>query len=141
MGKKISLLQILAGLNAVLVLIALAVSIVSSNTAYKLNNINLVMIGCIVTAVLDVVAIVVCNKLPGFCVDIIFFATAILTAIALCTMIQGRILLMGYIYFSDLESNNPVAVSAMNLAIGSWVLYLVALVCNFVIGFSKHRKG
>ena len=140
MGKKISLLQILAGLNAVLVLIALAVSVVSSNTAYKLNNINLVITGCVVTAVLDIIAVVVCNKLPGFCVDIIFFATAILTAIALCTMIQGRILLMGYIYFSDLESNNPIAISAMNLAIGSWVQYGLALLSNYVLGFSRHSK-
>ena len=140
MGKKISKLQVLAGLDAVLVLVALAVSVVSSNTAYSLNNLNLVIIGCAVTAALDVVAIVVGNKLPGVCVDIIFFATAVLTALALCTMIQGRILLVGYIYFSDLESNNPVAISAMNMAIGSWVLYVVALVCNFIIGFSKHSK-
>lgn len=140
MGRKISKLQVLAGLNAVLVLIALVVSIVSSNTAYSLNNLNLVIIGCAVTAALDVLAILAGEKLPGVCVDVIFFATAVLTALAMCTMIQGRVLLVGYIYFSDLESNNPIAISAMNMAIVSWVLYVAALVINYVIGFSKHAK-
>ena len=140
MDKKNKKLQILAAINAVLVLIALALSIVSSKTAYALNNLNLVIIGCAVTAALDVLAVIAGKKLPGVIVDIMFFATAVLTALALCTMIQGRVLLMGYIYFSDLESNNPIAISAMNMAIFSWVLYVLALVINYVIGFTKHAK-
>ena len=140
MDKKNNRLKILAVLNAILVLIALALSVVSSNTAYPLNNLNLVIIGCAVTAVLDVLAVAAGDKLPGVIVDIMFFATAVLTALALCAMIQGRVLLMGYIYFSDLESNNPIAIAAMNKAIISWVLYAIALLINFVIGFSK-RAG
>ena len=140
MGKKNTKLRILACLNAILVLIALALSIVSSNTAYALNNLNLVIIGCAATAALDVIAVALSDKLPGVIVDIMFFATAVLTALALCTMIQGRVLLMGYIYFSDLESNNPIAIAAMNKAIISWVLYAIALLINFAIGFSKHAK-
>lgn len=140
MAKKDTKLQVLAGINCVLILIALAVSIVSSNTAYALNNLNLVIIGCAVTAALDAIVIALGKKLPGVCIDVAFFATAVLTAMAMCTMIQGRVLLMGYIYFSDLESNNPIAISAMNMAIASWVLYALALVVNFIIGFSKHVK-
>ena len=140
MNKKNTKLKVMAAINAVLVLIALALSIVSSNTAYALSNLNLVIIGCAVTAALDVIAVALSDKLPGVIVDIMFFATAVLTAVALCTMIQGRVLLMGYIYFSDLESNNPIAIAAMNKAIISWVLYAIALLINFVIGFSKHAK-
>jgi hypothetical protein len=55
-------------------------------------------------------------------------------------MIQGRTKLMGYVYFSDLESSNPIAISAMNLAIVAWVFYLVALIVNIVIGFLKHEN-
>ena len=140
MAKKNTKLRVLACINAILILIALALSVVSSNTAYALNNLNLVIIGCAVTAALDVIVVALGNRLPGVCVDIAFFATAVLTALAMCTMIQGRVLLMGYIYFSDLESNNPIAISAMNMAIASWVLYALALIVNYVIGFSKHAK-
>ena len=52
-------------------------------------------------------------------------------------MIAGRVLLMGYVYFSDLESNNPVAVSAMNIAIAAWVCFAVALIAGIIVGFSR----
>ncbi len=58
----------------------------------------------------------------------------------MCTLIQGRVLLAGYIYFSDLESSNPVAIAAMNLAIAAVVAYLLALILSIVSGFSKHAK-
>lgn len=137
MDRTNSRLRILAMLHAALVLIAMALSIVSSNTAYALNNLNLVIAGCAITVALDIAYIAFGRKLPGICVDIAFLATAALTAMALCTMIQGRVLLMGYIYFSDLESNNPIAILGMNLAIASWVAYILALVLNFAIGFTK----
>ena len=65
---------------------------------------------------------------------------SLLTAFAMCTLIQGRVLLAGYIYFSDLESSNPVAIAAMNLAIAAVVAYLLALILSIVSGFSKHTK-
>lgn len=138
MEKKISKLQILAGLNGILVAAALVFSVISSNTAYRLGNIGLVIMGCAVTVLLDALVLLLGKKLPNVCVDAAFLATAVLTALALCTMIQGRVTLIGYIYFSDLESNNPVAISGMNLAICSWVLYALALVFNYIIGFMKH---
>ena len=72
--------------------------------------------------------------------DLFLFACVILTAFAMCTLIQGRVLLAGYIYFSDLESSNPVAIAAMNLAIAAVVAYLLALILSIVSGFSKHTK-
>ena len=59
----------------------------------------------------------------------------------MCTLISGRTTLAGYIYFSDLESNNPVAVSAMNLAIGAVCAYLGAIVFTVIAGFMKTKKA
>ena len=135
-NKKV---KILTAANAVLVLAAMILSVVSSGKAYVFD-IKTVIICCVVTAVLDVLCLVMAEKLPGIALDLALLITAILTAVALCTVIQGRILLIGYIYFSDLESSNPIAISAMNLAIVSWVFYLLGLIANFIIGFSKHAK-
>lgn len=132
-------LKRLAAANAVLVLAAMALSLVSSATAYAFD-VRTVVLCCVAAAALDVLCLAFCDKLPGVVTDVAMFAAAALTALAFCTVIQGRILLIGYIYFSDLESSNPVAIAAMNLAIVSWVFYLLALVVNFVIAFIKHEK-
>ena len=79
------------------------------------------------------------RKLSGT-IALASFACVILTAFAMCTLIQGRVLLAGYIYFSDLESSNPVAIAAMNLAIAAVAAYLLALILSIVNGFSKHAK-
>ena len=139
MLKKEKKLRRLAAANAVLVLVALALSLVSSEKAYAFD-VKTVALCCGVTVALDLLCLLLGEKLPGTVADLIFFAGAVLTAIALCTVIQGRILLIGYIYFSDLESSNPVAIAAMNLAIAAFVCYALALAANFIIGFSKHAK-
>lgn len=76
------------------------------------------------------------NCLP-LCGDGRFFVDSFLIGLALCTVLSGRVLLIGYIYFSDLESSNPVAILAMNLAIAAWVFYALAIAANCVIGFSR----
>lgn len=139
MDKSMKKVKILAAANAVLVLVAMALSIVSSGKAYAFD-IKTVILCCAVTAVLDLICILFSQKLPGVVTDVALFITVVLTAIALCTVIQGRILLIGYIYLSDLESSNPIAISAMNLAIVSWVFYLLGLIATLIIGFSKHAK-
>jgi glucan phosphoethanolaminetransferase (alkaline phosphatase superfamily) len=140
MSKKMSKISLLAAVQAILLLFAMVLSIISSNTAYALNNITLVVVTCVVAVVLAAAMSLLNKKLPGVLVDLLFFVTTVCTSTALCTMIQGRTKLMGYVYFSDLESSNPVAILAMNLAIAAWVLYFAALVLNIVIGFSRHEK-
>ena len=49
--------------------------------------------------------------------------------------------LAGYIYFSDLESNNPVAIQAMHLAIGAVCAYLGAIVLTVIVGFKRTHKA
>ena len=80
------------------------------------------------------------NKLPGAVEDLFLFVSVLAAAFAMCTLIQGRVLLAGYIYFSDLESSNPVAIAAMNLAIAAVAAYLAALIITIINGFSKHEK-
>ena len=126
MAKNEKKLRTLAAINAVLVLIALALSLVSSGKAYALD-VRTIALCCGAAVILDGLCVALAAKLPGVVTDIMLFLSVMLTAIAFCTVIQGRILLIGYIYFSDLESSNPIAISAMNLAIVSWVFYLLGL--------------
>lgn len=138
--KTLSGVQKLVCLNAVLVAAALILSVVSSNTAYGLTHLPNLIAACAAAIVLDLVVFFAGEKLPGAVEDLFLFACVILTAFAMCTLIQGRVLLAGYIYFSDLESSNPVAIAAMNLAIAAVVAYLLALILSIVNGFSKHAK-
>ena len=138
--KAFSKVQKLACANAVLVAAALILSVVSSNTAYNLTHLNNLLIACTAAIVLDLIVILAGKKLPGAAEDFLLFICVLATAFAMCTLIQGRVLLAGYIYFSDLESSNPVAVAAMNLAVAAIVVYLLALLLNIVNGFSRHEK-
>ena len=138
--KAFSGVQKLACASAVLVAVALILSIVSSNTAYNLLHLNNVILACCVAIVLDLLVVFAGNKLPGAVEDIFLFVSVLAAAFAMCTLIQGRVLLAGYIYFSDLESSNPVAIAAMNLAIAAVATYLAALIITIINGFSKHEK-
>ena len=138
--KAFSGVQKLACASAVLVAVALILSVVSSNTAYNLLHLNNVILACCVAIVLDLLVVFAGNKLPGAVEDIFLFVSVLAAAFAMCTLIQGRVLLAGYIYFSDLESSNPVAIAAMNLAIAAVAAYLAALIITIINGFSKHEK-
>lgn len=141
MTKKVfSSVQKLACLNAVLIAAALILSVVSSNTAYSLMHLTNLILACAAAIVLDMVVFFAGEKLTGAVTDLFLFACVFLTAFAMCELIRGRVLLAGYIYFSDLESSNPVAIAAMNLAIAAVAAYLLALILNIVNGFSKHAK-
>lgn len=132
--------QKLACVSAVLTAAAMILSIISSNTAYSLLHLNNVILACAVAVVLDLIIVLAGKKLPGTAEDIFLFVSVLAAAFAMCTLIQGRVLLAGYIYFSDLESSNPVAIAAMNLAIAAVVAYLAALVITIINGFSRHEK-
>jgi hypothetical protein len=73
--------------------------------------------------------------------DILQWLAVILISIALSLMISGRSELMGYVWFSNLEKGNPIAVAAMNNAVYSWVCYGLALVCSVVSGFFNKKKN
>ena len=129
--------RILIALSAALALIALALSVVSSNTAYALNNLNMLLLGAGAAVLLDVIVALLGGKLPGPVRDVALLIAVLATSLAMCTLIAGRTTLAGYIYFSDLESNNPVAIRAMNLAIGGIGCYVAAIAATVIAGFRK----
>lgn len=136
--KSDKLYNILTGVNLIMMVIGVMLGVTSSNMAYSLSQINLIIIAGILVVILDIIALILSNRFG--CIiftDIIHLITILLSAAALSMMIKGRVLLMGYVYFSDLEKGNPMAVSAMNIAIISWVILLMAIVSNIWIGFVK----
>lgn len=140
MAKKMRKHQHLILVSVLFVIAALVLSVVSSQTAYSLSRLNQVIAMCGGAIALDLLLLVLWKKLPGMVRDLALGISTVLIGAALCAVVNGRVLLMGYIYFSDLESSNPIAVLAMNLAIGAWVAYGAALVLQIAAGFSKHDK-
>lgn len=135
--KRLSKLQRWGIVQSSATLIAMILGMISSQMAYSLTSMPWIIAFSAAGIVLCGAAIIFAQKIPPMLRDGIFLATSILNALALGGMIQGRTKLMGYVYFSDLESSNPTAVMAMNLAIAAWALYLVALVVNIGIGYSR----
>ena len=66
--------------------------------------------------------------------------TVVLASLALCKVLIGRADLMGYVWFSDLEKNNPVAVTGLNLTVISAVLSFAAVIALSVSGFIEKDK-
>ena len=91
--------------------------------------------------VLDALVVLLGSRLPELLRDVLLLIAVFATSLALCTVLRERATLAGYVWFSDLESNNPVAVSAMNLAVAAICAFLGALVCTIVAGFRKVRKA
>ena len=134
-------IRVLIGLSAALVLIALVLSVISSRTAYALTNLNTLLLGAVAAIALDALVVLLGDKLPEAVRDVALLIAVFATSLAMCTLIGGRTTLAGYIYFSDLESNNPVAISAMNKAIGAVCAYLCAIVLTVIAGFMKTKKA
>mgnify|MGYP007069900194 FL=1 len=137
--KKQSGVQILILVSAVFILAALLLSIVSSQKAYSLSHLNNVIIGCAAAIVLEVLAAVLSKSIPEALRDLMLFLAVFADAWAMCTLVLGRTLLAGYIYFSDLEASNPVAVSAMNLAVVAIAAFLISIVLTIIVGFSRRK--
>jgi fumarate reductase subunit D len=94
-----------------------------------------------IAVVLNLVLLAMDNKIRGkVSFDIGRLLIIILISIVLSIMIIERAELMGYIYFSDLEKGNPIAVASMNNAVVSWVFYGLVLLISVVGGFLKVKK-
>lgn len=127
--------------NLILVLCGLTFSILSSTGSYKISKINIVIYCVMIAVVLNLVLLAMDNKIRGkVSFDIGRLLIIILISIVLSIMIIERAELMGYIYFSDLEKGNPIAVASMNNAVVSWVFYGLVLLISVVGGFLKVKK-
>ena len=137
--KTSKLTTTLIVINLTFMIAGVLLSAISSSRAYSLSQINLIILSGVLVVILDIASMISSKRLGMVVTDIIHFITTLLTAAALCMMISGRVLLMGYVYFSDLEKGNPMAVSAMNIAVISWIVFLVAVVANVWVGFIKNK--
>ncbi|MCD8287200.1 MAG: hypothetical protein LUD50_08260 [Clostridia bacterium] len=136
----------------VLTILALVFSSISNTTGleasstYGVNQISTVIACGVVALVLAAVSFVLdCmlgNKIFSIVADVLRFAAAALLIYCFTIMISARAELMGYIWFSDFESGNATAISALNMAVVSWVFYFLGVVaCAVSLFRSFCRKN
>ncbi len=131
---------VLYALHAALLIAAAIISLTSSNRAYAVTGINNLVAAGIGAAVVDVIAIVCFVKGFEIVTDILTWISIVLSMMLMCGMITGRLKLMGYVWFSDLESGNPVAVGALNLTVVAWICVAVGVTCLCVKGFKQEKR-
>lgn len=126
---------------AVFALIATIIYLYNSNGAYFEDTSSTVVI-------LSFLAIAFCIILPVLGVfagdknylSVLYILSVIFLTYALMQIVNARSTLMGYLWFSELESGNPVAVAAMNQAVASWIFYGLAIISCIAAGFNKLKK-
>mgnify|MGYP007069845696 CR=1 FL=1 len=132
-NRKTTLMPLL---DVILVLVSMLLSIISSFMAYQVSSIAIVIIMCVIVMCLDMLRFF--NKTGTVVIrDVCILVSVILTTASMCLMILGRLNLMGYVWFSDLESGNATAVTALNLSAVAWGIFIVSIVIKIVIGFKK----
>ena len=136
-NKKISLNLVLCLLHAVLLVGAVVLSVVSSGKAYAVTSIETLAACGIIAVIMDVIAIVLDYKGVRLIRDILLWISVALSMYLMCGMIKGRLKLMGYVWFSDLESGNPIAVDALNLTVAAWICVVAGIVCLCIRGFKQ----
>lgn len=129
--------------NLILIFCGMIFSILSSSGSYKISKSGIIVAFAVISIVLNLIMLFSKVKEIGNQVlsDILQWMAVILISFALSLMISGRSELMGYVWFSNLEKGNPIAVAAMNNAVYSWVCYGLALICSVVSGFFNIKKN
>ncbi len=138
-NKEFKFSTVLYALHLVLTVAAVVLSIVSSNKAYAITGISTLVIAGVVAAVLDIVSVFLLTKGLGIIADVVTWLSVALSMYLMCGMINGRLKLMGYVWFSDLESGNATAVGALNLTVVSWVCVVLGIICLCVKGFKREN--
>ena len=136
-NKKISLNIVLCLLHAVLMAGAVVLSIASSGKAYAVTAIGTLAACGIMAVIMDAFAIVMDYKGIKLIRDILLWISVALSMYLMCGMIKGRLKLIGYVWFYDLESGNPVAVGALNLTVAAWICVVAGVVCLCIRGFKQ----
>ncbi len=104
----------------------------SASGAYAVSGFGAV-VACGVIAIILLAAAFVCDSmfegtLFSILVDVMKLVAAGLLIACFSIMIDSREALMGNVWFSDLESGNANAVSALSMALVSWIMYGLAIV-------------
>ncbi len=126
---------IFISLNIIMVLAASILSYVSSSKAYAISNINLVLILGAADILMGILILATGNN-PALQLlrDLALLVSVITATLALCAVVSGRANLMGFVWFSDLEKSNAVAVSALNLSVYAWVCYAIGILADVIAG-------
>lgn len=114
--------------HAALVLAAGILTAISSAMAYALPDLG-VILALLAGSLLLQLGLWRMKK-SGIAADAMVFVTALLEAFALSRILAGRANLMGYVWFSDLESGNPIAVTALWLAVAAMILCVLTELMN-----------
>lgn len=137
--EKNSILPITA---ALLSIAACVLGNISSAMIYSVSNIGIItlcFVGAVILCVLG--ALPAINSKSQVFTDVLIYGGIILISVAFTQLLLGRLNLMGYVWFSDLEKNNPVAVTGLNLTVISAVLSFVAVIVLAVAGFMERNSG
>ncbi len=124
----------------ILLVAAEILSILSSraNATYEIERLQTVMICCEVAVLLLALIFIFSPYLRGnigmIIVDAVRLAAVVLVCLCLYIVLDERATLMGYVWFSDLESGNAASVRALQQGVIASVLYAAALACLAVSG-------
>lgn len=116
-----------------LALLAEYFAILSSyaNSTYSIEDLESIMvlteIAVGILLVMFLLSIYVKGKAFMIVMDLCRFLAVVFFCICLYTILEQRATLMGYVWFSDLESGNANSVDALNYGVISAVLYAVSV--------------
>ncbi len=135
-------------------LLALIFSVISNTQgnlagSYGVDDIGAVIAYDVVAMVLSLVVFAVdgiyigdfINKILTIAVDVVRFLVAVFLILAMASMISTRGTLMGFVWFSSLASGSAQAVAALNMAVVSWIMSVLGIICLCVsCGFNLCAK-
>ena len=109
-----------------------------ANSAYAISVLDEIMFMSEFALALLAIVFVLSFFLKGqaalIVLDVLKAVAVVLLCVCLYDVLEERATLMGYVWFSDLESGNENSVNALNYGVISAVLYVVSIVSIAVTG-------
>lgn len=141
--KKFGVTSYTSLLAIVLSIVSLILYVINSNLLY-FRNLN----ASVVTFTIIAIVLLLANFVAALFVGDKWYLTfaqvlaAIFIMVALKDSIVDRSTAIGYVWFSNLEADNPAAVYALNSSVIFWATYLIALIGVIVGSFFDYlNKG
>lgn len=138
--KKNKYFDLLIFIPAILCVVAEYLAVVSSyaNETYAITALYAVMVMSEIALALLIAVFFIGLYFKGQIVMLILDAVRIVAVVLLCVcffiVLDERATLMGYVWFSDLESGNANSVNALNYGVGSAVVYAIAALATAATG-------
>lgn len=110
-----------------------------SNSTYAIESLQTVMVLSEIALALLAAMLLASFYLKGrigmYVLDVVRVAAVVLLCVCLYQVLAERATLMGYVWFSDLESGNLNSVNALNYGVASAALYAVAILLTAATGW------